>query len=182
MDAANQYEFTVLHKPTGPYPTSEFEHSSIPATVKKIFGLKSHLTKRDEWAGTFEGVASRTTPRTDCPVTLPDPKKMRETDPDENEKLSEFQQELVQLGAVLNGDYKQDTFPNKLVENMTVTEGAKYLEDAYKKFCDDCEQAKRDGKDGSHIVCLEEPTTAETPNKVSKSFSQKCFSCLLCEN
>ncbi|KAJ0439054.1 putative phosphoesterase, alkaline-phosphatase-like, core domain superfamily [Helianthus annuus] len=176
MDAANQYEFTVLHKPTGPYPTSEFEHSSIPATVKKIFGLKSHLTKRDEWAGTFEGVASRTTPRTDCPGTP------SSTDPDENEKLSEFQQELVQLGAVLNGDYKQDTFPNKLVENMTVTEGAKYLEDAYKKFCDDCEQAKRDGKDGSYIVCLEEPTTAETPNKVSKSFSQKCFSCLLCEN
>lgn len=59
----------VLHKPTGPYPTSEYEHSSIPATVKKIFGLKSHLTKRDEWAGTLECVANRTTPRTDCPGT-----------------------------------------------------------------------------------------------------------------
>ncbi|GJR73668.1 non-specific phospholipase C3-like protein [Tanacetum coccineum] len=149
----------------------EFEHSSIPATVKKIFGLKSHLTKRDEWAGTFEGVASRTTPRTDCPVTLPDPKKMRETEPDENEKLSEFQQELVQLGAVLNGDSKKDTFPHKLVENMTVTEGASYVESAFKKFCDDCDQAKRDGKDGSHIVCLEEATPST--RKSSKSFSQK---------
>ncbi|KAK4851102.1 hypothetical protein QYF36_012466 [Acer negundo] len=28
---------TVLHGPSGPYPTLEFEHSSIPATVKKIF-------------------------------------------------------------------------------------------------------------------------------------------------
>ncbi|KAK2638496.1 hypothetical protein Ddye_026291 [Dipteronia dyeriana] len=28
---------TVLHGPSWPYPTSEFEHSSIPATVKKIF-------------------------------------------------------------------------------------------------------------------------------------------------
>ncbi|KAK3008832.1 hypothetical protein RJ639_015315 [Escallonia herrerae] len=61
---------TVLHKPSGPYPTSEFEHSSIPATVKKIFNLKEFLTKRDAWAGTFEGVVNRTTPRTDCPGNL----------------------------------------------------------------------------------------------------------------
>ncbi|KAL9675424.1 hypothetical protein QQ045_003626 [Rhodiola kirilowii] len=60
---------TVLHGPNGkPTPTSEYEHSSIPATVKKIFNLKSpFLTKRDEWAGTFETVLTRTTPRTDCP-------------------------------------------------------------------------------------------------------------------
>lgn len=57
----------VLHGPSGPYPSSEFEHSSIPATVKKIFNLKEFLTKRDAWAGTFEGVLSRSTPRTDCP-------------------------------------------------------------------------------------------------------------------
>lgn len=113
-------------------------------------------------------------------VILTDPMKMRETEPDENEKLSEFQQELVQLGAVLKGDHKQDTFPHKLVENMTVTEGASYVEDAFKKFCDDCEQAKRDGKDGSHIVCLEEPATSS--KKLSKTFSQKVFSCLLCKN
>nr|XP_043623140.1 non-specific phospholipase C3-like [Erigeron canadensis] len=173
---------TVLHEPTGPHPTSQFEHSSIPATVKKIFGLKSYLTKRDEWAGTFEGVANRTTPRNDCPVTLPDPQKMREDEPDENEKLSEFQQELVQLGAVLKGDHKKDTFnPQKLVENMTVTEGATYVEDAFKKFCDDCEQAKRDGKDGSHIVCLEEPVVP-SPKKLQRSFTQKLFSCLTCEH
>lgn len=57
----------VLHGPSGPYPTSQFEHSSVPATVKKIFNLKEFLTKRDAWAGTFEGVLSRQTPRTDCP-------------------------------------------------------------------------------------------------------------------
>lgn len=60
-------ENAVLHGPSGPYPSSEFEHSSIPATVKKIFNLKEFLTKRDAWAGTFEGVLSRTSPRTDCP-------------------------------------------------------------------------------------------------------------------
>lgn len=57
----------VLHEPTGPYSTSQYEHSSIPATVKKIFNLKDFLTKRDAWAGTFEGVANRKSPRTDCP-------------------------------------------------------------------------------------------------------------------
>lgn len=63
-------ENAVLHRPSGPYPTSEFEHSSIPATVKKIFNLKEFLTKRDAWAGTFETVLNRTTPRTDCPGTF----------------------------------------------------------------------------------------------------------------
>ncbi|KAI3719265.1 hypothetical protein L6452_20160 [Arctium lappa] len=168
---------TVLHRPTGPYPTSEFEHSSIPATVKKIFGLKEYLTKRDEWADTFEGVASRSTPRTDCPVILPDPVKMRETEPDENEKLNEFQQELVQLGSVLKGDHEQD---HKLVENMTVIEGVSYVEDAYKKFCDDCKRAKSDGKDESYIVCAKEPTLSS--EKPSESFGQKLLSCLTCGN
>lgn len=59
----------VLHGPSGPYATSEYEHSSIPATVKKIFNLQEFLTKRDAWAGTFECVLNRTTPRTDCPGT-----------------------------------------------------------------------------------------------------------------
>lgn len=65
----------VLHKPKGPTPTSEFEHSSIPATVKKLFNLPGgFLTKRDEWAGTFDSVLTRKTPRTDCPGTRPHPK------------------------------------------------------------------------------------------------------------
>ncbi|KAL9661354.1 hypothetical protein QQ045_026178 [Rhodiola kirilowii] len=63
---------TVLHGPNGkPTATSEYEHSSIPATVKKIFNLQSpFLTKRDAWAGTFETVLTRITPRTDCPGKL----------------------------------------------------------------------------------------------------------------
>ena len=38
--------------------------------AKKIFNLKDFLTKRDAWAGTFDVVLNRTTPRTDCPGTL----------------------------------------------------------------------------------------------------------------
>jgi len=65
----------ISGKPTGdaaPFDNSEWELSSISGTVVKLFNLKSHLTKRDAWAGHFDGfLKKRTTPRTDCPVTLP---------------------------------------------------------------------------------------------------------------
>ncbi|CAO3673695.1 unnamed protein product [Umbelopsis ramanniana] len=64
---------SVLSKPSGPQPDSQFEHSSIPATIKKIFNLPNFLTKRDAWAATFEEAVSLSSPRTDCPTTLPNP-------------------------------------------------------------------------------------------------------------
>jgi hypothetical protein len=59
----------VVHEAEGPTPDSQYEHSSLPATVKKIFNLKDDfLTARDAWAGTFEHILSqRTSPRKDCP-------------------------------------------------------------------------------------------------------------------
>ncbi|KAL6569696.1 Non-specific phospholipase C3 [Orobanche minor] len=170
---------TVLHGPSGPHPTSEFEHSSIPATVKKLFNLKSFLTKRDAWAGTFESVLNRTSPRTDCPVELSEPVKMRDGEANEDAKLSEFQQELVQMCAVLKGDRNnEDIFPPRvIVKDMTVVEAVDYMEGAFQKFKDDCENAIRDGADESHIVCLD-----NRPHKrVSKSFARKLFSCLTCD-
>ncbi|XP_073000925.1 non-specific phospholipase C4-like [Typha latifolia] len=172
---------TVVHKPSGPYPNSEFEHSSIPATVKKIFNLKEFLNKRDAWAGTFETVLTRTTPRTDCPLTLPDPKKLRPTEADENKKLSEFQTELVQLGAVLNGDCRKDVYPHKLAEGMTVAEGAQYCTDAIKKFLDECENLRKNGADGSHVVVVK-PTQEEEAAAARKkrSLASKIFACFAC--
>lgn len=65
--------YAVISKPNGPTPNSEFEHSSIPATIKKMFNLSSNfLTHRDAWAGTFEQVVGElTSPRTDCPREFP---------------------------------------------------------------------------------------------------------------
>jgi len=64
---------TVVHGPSGPFEDSEYEASSISATLKKVFNISNFLTKRDEWAGTFEHVVmNRTEPRTDCPEKLPD--------------------------------------------------------------------------------------------------------------
>ncbi|XP_075519285.1 non-specific phospholipase C3-like [Primulina tabacum] len=169
---------TVLHGPSGPYPTSEYEHSSIPATVKKIFNLIEFLTKRDAWAGTFECVLNRTTPRTDCPVTLPEPVKMREVEPNEEANLSEFQEELVQLCAVLKGDLAKDVFPHEIVKDMKVAEAVNYMDVAFQKFLDDCDDAEKNGADESHIVCLSEPVKKRVP----KTFIHKLFSCLLCDD
>jgi hypothetical protein len=53
----------------GPTLDSQYEHSSLPVTVKKIFNMKiDFLTARDAWAGTFEhSLSQRTSPRKDCP-------------------------------------------------------------------------------------------------------------------
>jgi phospholipase C len=47
-----------------------YEHASIPATVKKLFGLQDFLTARDAAANTFESVIDFSTPPIP-PVTLP---------------------------------------------------------------------------------------------------------------
>jgi len=58
----------------GPHTTSEYDHTSIAATLKRIFNLPSFLTRRDAWAGTFEHLwSNRTTPRTDHPMKLSEP-------------------------------------------------------------------------------------------------------------
>ncbi|KAL2612915.1 hypothetical protein R1flu_024607 [Riccia fluitans] len=62
---------SVVHEPSWPTATSQYEHSSIAATVKEIFNLPSFLTKRDQWAGTFHHLfTQRTQPRDDCPSML----------------------------------------------------------------------------------------------------------------
>ena len=54
----------------GPTNTSQFELSSIPATVKNLFNLSGFLTKRDKWAGSFHELLADA-PRDDAPMHLP---------------------------------------------------------------------------------------------------------------
>ena len=61
----------VFQTPKGPTPTSQFELSSVPATIKNLFNLSFFLTKRDEWAGSFDELLLDT-PRTDAPYHLPE--------------------------------------------------------------------------------------------------------------
>ena len=63
---------TVIQEPKGPYNTSQFELTSVPATVKTLFNLSGFLTKRDAWAGSFDELLTLDTPRDDAPLHLPD--------------------------------------------------------------------------------------------------------------
>ncbi|KAJ6424601.1 hypothetical protein OIU84_025392 [Salix udensis] len=155
---------TVVHGPNGsPFPTSEYEHSSIPATVKKLFNMTTFLTKRDEWAGTFEGIVqTRKEPRTDCPEQLPIPTRIRKSEPNEDAKLTEFQQELLQLAAVLKGENTLTSYLEKMGKEMTVKQGNDYMEDAVKRFLEAGLYAKRMGVDEQQIVQMRPSLTTRT--------------------
>ena len=61
----------VFQEPQQGPKTSQFEHSSIPATIRDLFGLPTSLTKRDAWAGSFTELLTLDQPRTDAPMHLP---------------------------------------------------------------------------------------------------------------
>lgn len=66
---------TVISEPPAsqkPFPNSEYDHTSILSTARKILGIDlPPLTNRDAWAATFEHVLDLPSPRTDCPMHLP---------------------------------------------------------------------------------------------------------------
>jgi len=68
---------TVVHAPAGPTPTSQFDHSSVIATVNAIFGIAENMTARDAWAGRFadlvDGSAGLRTDARRPPLALPVP-------------------------------------------------------------------------------------------------------------
>lgn len=155
---------TVITRPNGPTPNSEFEHSSIPATIKKIFNLSSNfLTHRDAWAGTFEQVVDElTSPRTDCPEVLPDVAPLRRTEADENRGLSQFQGEVVQLAAVLNGDHFLSSFPDDTGKKMNVKEAHEYTKGAVSRFIRASKEAIKLGADNSAIVDMRSSLTTRS--------------------
>lgn len=64
----------VLVSPTiakGVIDSQIYDHTSLLATVKKIFNLPDFLTQRDAAAATFENNLSLDQPRADAPATLP---------------------------------------------------------------------------------------------------------------
>ncbi|CAL5444409.1 unnamed protein product [Camellia sinensis] len=156
---------TVISSPKGPAPNSEYEHSSIPATIKKMFNLSSNfLTHRDAWAGTFEQVVGElASPRTDCPEVLPDVAPLRRTEADENRGLSEFQSEVVQLAAVLNGDHFLSSFPDEMSKKLNVKEAHEYVRGAVSRFIRASKEAIKLGADQSAIVDMRSSLTTRSP-------------------
>ena len=66
----------VTYAPQAQKPTnsSEYELSSIPATLGKLFPQlgADALTRRTAWASTFEHLLESDRPRQDCPSELPE--------------------------------------------------------------------------------------------------------------
>ncbi|KAF9607517.1 hypothetical protein IFM89_036879 [Coptis chinensis] len=155
---------TVISGPKGPTPNSEFEHSSIPATIKKMFNLTSNfLTYRDAWAGTFEEIVGElTSPRTDCPEVLPDVAPLRSTEAKEDANLSEFQREVVHLAAVLNGEHFLSSFPDEISANMNVKDAYKYVTGAVSRFIQASKEAIMLGAQDSAIVDMRSSLTTRS--------------------
>ena len=83
---------------------SQYELTSIIKTMREMFGLGEPLTKRDAWAASFAD-QFLDTPRTDCPMTLPDAPKMEENDHlrEAAQPLNHLQQDIVNAVARMRG-------------------------------------------------------------------------------
>lgn len=93
---------------------------------------------------------------------LPTPLKIRKGGPNENAKVSEFQEELIQLAAVLKGDNIFTSYPQTIGKGMRVKKGKDYMEDAVKRFFEAGRYAKKMGVSEEHIVQMKPSLTTRS--------------------
>jgi hypothetical protein len=62
---------SVFQEPSGPYPDSQFDLSSMSTTIKYLFDIPGFLTHRDAWAGSFHELLTLNESRQDAPLHLP---------------------------------------------------------------------------------------------------------------
>jgi phospholipase C len=139
----------------GQVDATPYEHSSVPASIKALFDLPGHLTARDKAANTFEKNLSRSTPRTDTPLTLPVPgtpaeiqhhrQLMRTSSLQADvvgaagqseasqEPLSEFQETLVALADRLNSEVHPQV-QARAAQVRTEHEGAVHTQESLARF------------------------------------------------
>ncbi|XP_047251367.1 non-specific phospholipase C2 isoform X2 [Capsicum annuum] len=93
---------------------------------------------------------------------LPSPTKIKKREANEDANISEFQQELVQLAAVLKGDHLLTSYPEKIGKGMNVRQGKAYMEDAVKRFFEAGVAAKKIGVDEEQIVQMRPSLTTRS--------------------
>ncbi|KVI06177.1 Phosphoesterase [Cynara cardunculus var. scolymus] len=93
---------------------------------------------------------------------LPEAAPLRETEPDEARGLSQFQSEVVQLAAVLNGDHFLSSFPDEMGKKMSVKEAHTYVKGAVSRFITASKEAINLGADESAIVDMRSSLTTRT--------------------
>lgn len=84
---------------------------------------------------------------------------LRRTEVDENRGLSEFQREVVQLAAVLNGDH---FLRSEMGKTMNVKEGHEYVRGAVSRFIRASKEATKMGADPSAIVDMRSSLTTRS--------------------
>ncbi len=134
-----------------------YEHASLPATLKSLFGLPNFLTARDGAANTFEKNLFLTTPRTDAPLVLPVPgdpaeveqhRRLLRANPLEQwlhgivhhemqsqEPLTLFQQSLVELADRINREGHTDQEP-RAGKISVEHEAAVHIHDTVRRLLD----------------------------------------------
>lgn len=104
---------------------SHFDHTSIIATVRKLFNISSSLTARDAWASSFDNLFHiRSTPRDDCPTTLPQPAIPPTYRATGGDVLSDLQWDVIRIAAGAAGI---TDIPSNL---RTELDGAKFVVNA----------------------------------------------------
>ncbi|KAG6641184.1 non-specific phospholipase C6-like [Carya illinoinensis] len=91
--------------------------------------------------------------------TLPDVTPLRTTEEKEENKLTEFQSEILQLAAVLNGDHFLSSFPDEMSSKMNVKEAHEYVEGVVARFKRASKEAIMLGVDESTIVDMRSSLT-----------------------
>lgn len=135
---APEFNFTVLgvRVPTvvvSPFvqartvESTVFDHSSVPATLRKLFRLPQPLTKRDAQANTLDRLLTLSSPRNNCPTSLPrlDSSRHAPSSAAEQTNPTEVHASLVALAESLNaGGSFQGRLPQSEAEAATRTSTA----------------------------------------------------------
>jgi len=119
----------VVHRPVnGPTPTSQYEHCSIAATMKKIYNIPQFLNARDAWAAPFDDVINLSAPRTDCPMTLPNifPSAVKPNQPDS--PMHDLQINMLRIANYLNGN------GDDISKYKTEREGGLYVKERIEQY------------------------------------------------
>lgn len=93
---------------------------------------------------------------------LPDVTPLKRTRPDEKRGLSEFQSEVVQLAAVLNGDHFLSSIPDDMGKKMNVKEAHDYVRGAVSRFLRASKEATKLGAHDSTIVDMRSSLTTRS--------------------
>ncbi|SRR5579872_15615 len=124
------------------------DHSSLAATLKVVFDLRSFLTKRDGSANRFDDILTLRQPRGDCPLTLAGPSIAQEVVP-----VEDVREAAKQIDAAAG---LADRSPSELQKHFV--SAANYLSQAHLLGVPAMKPALfgTEGEAGSHVAAVTE--------------------------